>query len=36
LTQLKAGQIITFEQSGVKIKVKTPKEDSATCEVVTG
>ncbi|MDD3263164.1 MAG: pyruvate kinase [Candidatus Absconditabacteria bacterium] len=36
LSQLKPGQEITFEQSGIKLKVKETKEDLVLCEVING
>jgi len=34
LRQLKVGQVIKFQQSGVVIKIKSNKEDATMCEVI--
>ncbi|MCX6823559.1 MAG: pyruvate kinase [candidate division SR1 bacterium] len=36
LRQLKVGQVIKFQQSGVVIKIKSNKEDATMCEVIEG
>jgi len=36
LRELKVGQVIKFQQSGVVVKIKSNKEDATMCEVIEG